>query len=418
MVKNIKSIKCPVGKKGLKAKIDLSFYPKYKKYNWLVNNRGYIYTNINKNGKRKQLYLAHYVMGFKYSKKLDLMVDHKYHDTFDNRKKKLCIVSRSINVKNTISNRSNTGIPGIHINEENTRCFIHFTIKKKRQAKSFSLKNKIQNEVIENASNNLTDIKLNDDEYRKADYLDDNVSSSGISIEECDYEYKLPNKTLCSNNTSEYNNIIDKLDSNVLILTYYDKKGKIHNKRFPYGSGTIYTKKECLENVLNFQKSKEKYHPKNNKNKKNNEFHETKYGKIINYYSRNHWIVTYYDKEGKYKRKQFSYGPRSKKNQEEALEEAIIFQKSMKKYYKKYHPKFKKNNSIKNKKNIKKHNDEDTKSEDSNDTDSISMQTEEKDIEKGIILNKKQKMITVPRDEYKNKKINNNDEKSQDLLLL
>lgn len=106
----VKSIKCKVHKNGTTTKIDLSFYPIYKQYKWHLNSKGYVVANINKNGKRKTIFLHHMVMNFKYSKKHNLVVDHKYHNLLDNREKKLRIVSISINNKNRNKIYSNTNI--------------------------------------------------------------------------------------------------------------------------------------------------------------------------------------------------------------------------------------------------------------------------------------------------------------------
>lgn len=257
----IKSIKCRVSKCGKRTKIDVNFYSIYKKYKWWLNSNGYVITKFQENKKQHCIYLAHMVMNFNYDKDQDLMVDHKYHDKLDNRKKKLRIVSRSINCKNLEKTKNNTGVIGIHLDEKNNRYVVNYTINYISQKEFFSFSNLNQKEAFQKANNFINYIKSTDPEYIIALCFNENESSSGISINESEYEGRIDNG-LFKNNTSGYNNIYDNHQQNRWVVIFYNENGEIDHKGFSYGIKSKWNKEESLIESLNFQKSMEKYHPK------------------------------------------------------------------------------------------------------------------------------------------------------------
>lgn len=68
-----------------------------KNHKWhLAGNDRSVETHINK----KNIKMHHFILNFKYDKKVDLEVDHINRNHFDNRRENLRIVSRSINQQN------------------------------------------------------------------------------------------------------------------------------------------------------------------------------------------------------------------------------------------------------------------------------------------------------------------------------
>lgn len=87
--------------------IDIDDFDKVKKYSWYENEDGYLISRINNNLVR----MHRLIMDVK-DKKLD--IDHINHNTLDNRKNNLRIVTRSQNSMNKkLANNSTSGITGV-----------------------------------------------------------------------------------------------------------------------------------------------------------------------------------------------------------------------------------------------------------------------------------------------------------------
>lgn len=255
-----KSIKCLLQDNQTRVIIDLDFYPTYCKYTWYFNNNGYVETKIWKNGKRYHLLLSHLVMDFDPSIDRNLVVDHKYHNTFDNRKKKLRIVTRSINNKNRIKCNSNTGIPGIHLRMERKCYSVNYSIDGIQKYKEFRFTDasgKNQQEALSESTLYLDNIKETDKSYREAFCLDEDESSSCSSINEEDYQFRINyERVIRTKNTSGYKHIYKKLSHKAWMLNYYDKYGAQKYKYLPYDN------EESLDILVKLRDKHEKYRPK------------------------------------------------------------------------------------------------------------------------------------------------------------
>ena len=99
--------------KNIYTKVDDSDYEWLNQWKWgLLNGNGWIYIcrrpTINK--KQIAIFMANEIMKPYH----EMVIDHKNHDTFDNRKENLRICSRSENQRNAILSKNNTsGITGV-----------------------------------------------------------------------------------------------------------------------------------------------------------------------------------------------------------------------------------------------------------------------------------------------------------------
>ena len=258
----VKSIKCKLSN-GDRVKIDLSFYPTYKKYNWYTNDREYVVTKIMKHGKRCTIYLAHLVMDFDPKIDKNLVVDHKFQIVKDNRKKKLRIVTRSINGKNRKKTTSNTNILGIHFHETKQCYVVSYTINNIHETESFYFgKKKTRQNAYKEAYDFNNHIRTTDPSYREAYCLDDDVSSSGSSIDESDYERKITTPILKRTNTSGYNNIRDQSIYKRWVVDFHNENGKPVRTYFTYIPRSKDTKEEAFEKALRFRDKMSIYNPK------------------------------------------------------------------------------------------------------------------------------------------------------------
>lgn len=101
------------GKKGGTALVDEADYEKVSGYSWRLNSRGYVITNLPRNGAKtqKQVLLHHLVLG---KPENGLVTDHINHDKTDNRKTNLRICTKSQNAHNQGLSRNNTsGYKGV-----------------------------------------------------------------------------------------------------------------------------------------------------------------------------------------------------------------------------------------------------------------------------------------------------------------
>jgi hypothetical protein len=267
----VKSINCLLAD-GTTVKIDLSFYKKFKEYNWCCNNYGYVVTKIKVNGKQQTLLLHHYVLDFKYDPNIDLVADHKYGNLRDCRLKNLRLVSHSINVLNQRGGKNNTGFPNIQC-----YCYGHYyyyrvsylNIYKMHDERCFPyIKGVNEEDVFFEAFEFFENIKKTLPHYIEAFPEPEEDSSDDESIEEVNFEDKINPNRLQTNNTSKLLNISDYVDGSYWQVTYYNEDGKHTSKRFPYFPKSIDTKDEALTKTLLFQKEYEKYRPKKGKKEK------------------------------------------------------------------------------------------------------------------------------------------------------
>ena len=87
---------------------DIDDYEKVSKYHWYEENNGYIRSSSKK--KEDRFHLHRLIMGFPDG----MNIDHINHDTFDNRKSNLRIVTVSQNAMNHIlGNKNTSGITGV-----------------------------------------------------------------------------------------------------------------------------------------------------------------------------------------------------------------------------------------------------------------------------------------------------------------
>lgn len=260
----LKSINCLLAD-GTTTKIDIGFYIKFKKYNWCCDNDGYVVTSIYENGNRYQLKLHHYVLNFKYDSNIDIIVDHKFGNKKDNRLKKVRKISQFINSLNRT--KSKMEFPNIHCYGLNNHYRVRYLdINKVPTTRIFPyIKGENEEDIFLQAFNFFEDIKQSIPHYREAFCLDDQVSSSGESIDEINYVHRINIDRLSITNTSQYKNIYNCVESSRWQVTYYTEDGIRKIECFSYGPRSNITKDEALTKALSFQKQYDQYHPKNKK---------------------------------------------------------------------------------------------------------------------------------------------------------
>jgi len=268
----LKSINCLLAD-GTTCKIDIGFYPIFKKHNWYRDSNGYIITNEPINGKQQTLYLHHLVMDFKYDPLIDLMVDHKYGDKSDNRKKKLRIVSRSTNGLNNTGYENNTGFERIHCRHDDDNKSYYYqvsyiNINKHPDKKYFHYIPGENEEDVFLKAYEFYEYTLTLPHYVEARPNPDDESSSGENVHEPNYENSVNLERLRPNNTSQYENINIPKGQNYWLVRYYDSEGNRRQQRFKFKPHpkAYDTKDEALIKALFFQKQYDKYHPNNKKN--------------------------------------------------------------------------------------------------------------------------------------------------------
>lgn len=106
----------------IKTVIDKEDLEEVKKYSWHVSGRYYIGTNINIDGKIKELYLHNFVMNVELfgGKGQKTTVDHINRNGFDNRKENLRIISQSLQNINQKKKERKITLPenvGINVND-------------------------------------------------------------------------------------------------------------------------------------------------------------------------------------------------------------------------------------------------------------------------------------------------------------
>jgi hypothetical protein len=257
----LKSINCLLAD-GTTTKIDINFYTKFKKFNWCCNSDGYVMTKFKKNGKLYRIRLSHYVYDFDPEQNHGQVIDHKYLNPKDNRKKKLRKVSYSINSKNTIR-QTNTGFRGISFNTKRNCYVVTYSQDNVKKAKNFySGRNKPIEDAFYEAFEFNEHLRTTDPEYRFAYCLDEKDSSSGESIDEINYEFRINPDRLNINNTSKIKYISNIVSRNLFIVTYYNEQIKRTVKNFPYFPKSDDTEEEAKLKAIQFRDKMEQYRPK------------------------------------------------------------------------------------------------------------------------------------------------------------
>ena len=116
---------------------DLDDYEKIKNYCWMDSGLGYVVANEHFKKRNKnliQIRMHRFVLNCPDDKE----VDHIYHNTFDNRKNKLRIVTRQQNACNQLINSKNTsGYKGVKYNKSSDRWISYIKMNRKTMQKSF-----------------------------------------------------------------------------------------------------------------------------------------------------------------------------------------------------------------------------------------------------------------------------------------
>jgi len=270
----LKSINCLLVD-GTTCKIDIKFYPEFKKHNWCIDSHGYIVTNVPINGKRQILLLHHLVMNFKYDPNIDLVIDHKYGDKRDARKKKLREVSRSTNNLNNLGYDNNTGFERIHCHHDDEKRKYYYQvsymkINKLRDNKNFHYIPGENEEAAFLKAFEFYEYTLTLPHYVEARPNPDDESSSGESIYEPNYENSVNLKRLNTNNTSKENNISNDGKNFRWMVCYRNDKGIRTSKPFPYNPKSSDTKEEALKKAIKFRDEHKNNRKKYNKKTTNN----------------------------------------------------------------------------------------------------------------------------------------------------
>lgn len=315
-----KYINCKLTNSTERTKIDIDNYVKYKKYNWQIDSNGYVVTNIRKDGKKYQLYLAHYIKDFDPSLNRDLTCDHRNRIKTDNRWRNLRITDKIIQLKNRNFKNSNTGILGIHQHKNRKAYIVNFTIKGIPYQKEFWWgKKKLQQIAWKEAKEYNEFIRTTEPEYREANCLSEEEESNCSSIEEEDYDQSFNLDLLRPYNTSGYLYIHDYKSEHNWVVSYIDKEGFEMEKRFKYN---IIDKYIVLEKAKKFKDKKEKYrYLKTGKRRER----KNKSGYENIYENGNFWKVIFYDENGQSTSKSFNFGPLSKNSKKDSLKESLIF---------------------------------------------------------------------------------------------
>lgn len=87
---------------------DLEDYDKIKDYYWMVNQKDYVYTKMKINGKKRQIYMHRFVLGFICDSKV--IVSHPLSNNFDNRKSQLKVITSKKLSKNNMQEVDYSGI--------------------------------------------------------------------------------------------------------------------------------------------------------------------------------------------------------------------------------------------------------------------------------------------------------------------
>ena len=114
------------------VKIDIEDYDLLKNFGWYDNGIGYVRTGVTLNGNFKRFYMHDFIMGC-INEKYDFVndkyvVDHINHDTYDNRKKNLRVITQSQNIMNSKLQKNNkSGISGVYFDDDYKKWMARIT---------------------------------------------------------------------------------------------------------------------------------------------------------------------------------------------------------------------------------------------------------------------------------------------------
>lgn len=106
---------------------DLEDYDLIKDYCWRKDDDGYICTTIG----RQKIYLHRLILNL--TKDSDIFVDHRFHNTHDNRKANLRECTNTQNVRNAKVQKNNTsGVTGVHWDKQRQKWCASIHVNKKK----------------------------------------------------------------------------------------------------------------------------------------------------------------------------------------------------------------------------------------------------------------------------------------------
>ncbi len=268
----LKSINCLLAD-GTACKIDIGFYPIFKKYNWCCDSNGYIVTHDRITGKK--ILLHHLVMNFKYDPLIDLVVDHKYRDKRDARFKKLRKVSRSINNLNNLGYETNTGFPRIHCHHDDDDKSYYYgvsymKIKKLHDTRYFHYIPGENEEDAFHKAYEFYEYTLTMPHYVEAFPNGDDESSSGESINETKYPHRINLERLQPNNTSKEKNIYNDKNNYCWRVYHRNVNGIRTTQPFYYKPKSNDTVEEAFLKAIKFRDEHKIIRKKYNKKTTNN----------------------------------------------------------------------------------------------------------------------------------------------------
>lgn len=108
--------------------IDLEDYDLVKDYCWYKSKDGYLYTHANDN---KHILMHRLIMGVLDNP--ELIVDHIKHNTLDNRKKSLRVVTKAQNCRNSKLHSNNTsGVTGVSYRKDTNKWTVRIVVDGKK----------------------------------------------------------------------------------------------------------------------------------------------------------------------------------------------------------------------------------------------------------------------------------------------
>ena len=117
---------------GERIIIDRDDLESIQKYRWHISTQGYVRTEVFSGGKRKEIKLHNFLLGFIPSK--SLVVDHINRNKLDNRKSNLRIVSKKENARNSKTQCNNTsGHRGISFRRKESKWEAYIKVDGKRE---------------------------------------------------------------------------------------------------------------------------------------------------------------------------------------------------------------------------------------------------------------------------------------------
>lgn len=118
---------------GKEVMFDKEDYETIKGWTWYDSNSGYVSSSKMNRGKNNIVKMHDLVMGYYNIKNKGLVVDHINHNTLDNRKANLRVITRSQNIMNSkLQNRSKSGRTGVSWSKSAQKWQSYITKNRKR----------------------------------------------------------------------------------------------------------------------------------------------------------------------------------------------------------------------------------------------------------------------------------------------